>query len=179
MVQDTFIQNLSSAVQETLSNFQSPEFVNTATNLLTAAQQLSNLPQLSELDYLVNSLSSVPLHPYQNLLWGHFDPDHKFKTIDEIPEPEKIPTKECIDYITKKEQEINKTLFHNLTSSPDQQITSIYEQLSGGQIVCDFEKQKNYLEFFEMIRQIPIESITSENCNSIAKKIVAEYIKVI
>jgi hypothetical protein len=179
MVQDTLIQNLSSAIQATISNFQTPEFVNTATDLLTAAQQLSSLPQLSDLDNLINSLSSVPLHPYQNLLWAHFEPGYKFKTIDEVPEPEKIPVKECIDYVTKKEQEINKTLFHNLTCAPDQQITSIFETLSGDQIVCNFEKQKKYLEFFEMVRQIPIDSITSENCNSLAKKIIAEYIKVI
>lgn len=175
----TFLQNLSTAIQNTLTAFQTPDFLNTAQGFLSSVNQLSNSIQFPEINSLLSQLSSIPLHPYQNLLWQHFDPDYKFKTIDDIPEPEKIPTKECLDYITKKEQEINKTLFHNLTCAPEQQITSGFETLSGDCVVCDFAKQKNYLEFIEMVRQIPIDTITSENCNSLAKKIIAEYIKVI
>ena len=175
----TFLQNLSSAIQTTLTAFQTPDFLNTAQRFLSSVSQLSSAVQFSEIDNLLNSLSSIPLHPYQNLLWRHFDPNHNFKTIDDIPEPEKIPTKECLNYIAKKEQEINKTLFHNLTCAPEQQITSVFEALSGDCVVCDFEKQKNYLEFIEMVRQIPIDTITSENSNSLAKKIIAEYMKVI
>lgn len=179
MDQNTYLLNLSSAVQAAVNNFQAAELLSTTNELLSTVQQLSSIPTFSELNDLINSLSSIPLHPYQNLLWKHFDPDHQFKTFDDIPEPEKIPTKECLDYINKKEQEINKTLFHNLTAAPEQQVTSIFDTLSGEQVICNIEKQKSYLEFIEMLKQIPLDSITSENSTSLTKKIIAEYIRVI
>lgn len=175
----TYIQNLSSALQATLSSFQSPEFLNTADNLLSAVQGLSGYPQLSDIDNLINQLSSIPLHPYQNLLWRHFEPDHEFKSIDDVPEPEEIPVNECIKFFDQKEKEISRTIFHNLTCTPEQQLHSPFEFLSGEQILCHIDKQKKYLEFFEMVRQIPIDSITTENYTVLAKKLIAEYVKVV
>lgn len=175
----TYIQNLSSVLQNSLTAFQTPEFLNATGILQTAIQQLTSVTQLVELDSLVDSLSSIPLHPYQNLLWKHFEPGYKFKTIDDIPEPDAIPTTECLRYISKKEQEISKTIFHNLTCCPEHQLHSAFEFLSGEQIVCNIEKQKNYIEFIEMLRQIPLDSITLENSNVLTKKIVAEYMRVL
>lgn len=174
--QNTFLYNLSSAIQNTLSAIESPGFINIQKELLSAVQQK---PNLSQIDALINELSSIPLHPYDRLMWEHFEPDHKFKTIDDIEDPGEIPIKECLNVVSKKEQEIGKTIFHNLTCCPDQRVMSGFEFLSGDQVVCNFEKQKNYLEFFEMVRRISVDSITPQNSTTIINKLVSEYMKVI
>lgn len=174
--QNTLLQNLSSAIQATLTALQTPEFLNTESNLISALQQR---PDLTQIDIIINELSSIPLHPYERLLWEHFEPDHKFKTIDDIEDPGEIPVEECIKHISQKEQELGKTLLHNLTCCPDQRIISGFEMLSGDSVVCNFERQKNYLEFFEMVRNIPVENITQQNYQTIINKVVAEYIRVL
>lgn len=175
-LQNTLLQNLSSAIQATLTAIQTQEFINTESNLLSALQQT---PDLSQINTIISGLTSIPLHPYDRLLWEHFEPDHKFKTIDDIEDPGEIPVEQCIKHITQKEQELGKTLLHNLTCCPDQRITSGFEMLSGDCVVCDIQRQRNYLEFFEMVRNIPVETITPENCESIINKVVAEYIRVV
>lgn len=174
--QNTLLQNLSSVVQATLTALQTPEFLNTESNLISALQQK---PDLTQLDVIINELSSIPLHPYERLLWEHFEPDHKFKTIDDIEDPGEIPVEECIKHISQKEQELGKTLLHNLTCCSEQRITSGFEMLSGDCVVCDIQRQRNYLEFFEMVRNIPVETITPQNYQTILNKVVAEYIRVL
>lgn len=175
-LQNTFLNNLSAVLQSALTAVQTPEFTSLENNLISALQLK---PDLTQLDAIINELSSIPLHPYEHLLWEHFEPDHKFKTIDDVEDPGDIPTEQCIKYITQKEQELGSTIFHNLTCCPEHRVTSGFEVLSGNKVLCDIQKQKNYLEFFEMIRQIPLNSITPENSNIIFNKIVGEYIKVI
>jgi hypothetical protein len=174
--QNTLLLNLSSAIQATLTALQTPEFRNTESDLISALQQK---PDLSQLDIIINELSSVPLHPYDRLLWEHFEPGYKFKTIDDIEDPGEIPVEESIKHITQKEQELGRTLLHNLTCCADEKITSGFEMLSGDKVVCNIQRQKNYLEFFEMVRNIPVENITQQNYQTIINKVVAEYIRVI
>lgn len=179
MDQTTLLNNLSAAIQATLNNLQSSEMQETTSEMFSALQQLSANSPLQGIDGLICSLTSIPMHPYQNLIWKHFEPDYKFKTIDEVPEPEEIPLDECVNYLAQKEKELNKTMFHNLTCCPEHQLQSAFEYMSGDQVVCNVEKQKNYLEFFEMVRQIPLDSITTENSPILAKKLVSEFIKVL
>jgi hypothetical protein len=174
--QDTLLCSLSSAIQSALTAVNSPELLNAQSKLLSALQFQ---PNLSEIDNLVNQLTSIPLHPYERLMWEHFEPDYKFKTINDVKDPEIIPVEECLKFITNKEQELNKTLFHNLTCCPEQRIMSGFESLSGDEVVCNHEKQKKYLEFFEMVRRIPINSITPQNSTTIINKLISEYMKVI
>jgi hypothetical protein len=171
----TYTQQLTSLLQDTLSSFNTPEFLSTKNELLSSLA-LNNT--LSAINSIVRELTSVPVHPYDILLCKHFDLDHKFKTIDDIPDPGTIPLEECIQFLKEKGKEINKTTFHNLTCQPEEQLTSVYQTLSNDKIICDIEKEKNYLEFFEMMRQIPIDSITEENCDVIGNKILAEYLRV-
>lgn len=173
--QNTLLHNLSCVIHNTLSALSTPEFLNTQNSLISALQQK---PDLTQLDTVICELTSIPFHPYEHLLWEHFEPDHKFKTIDDIEDPGEIPVEQCLKHMSQKEQELGKTLIHNLTSSSEMCIRSGFEKLSGNYIVCDIERQKNYLEFFEMVRNIPVETITSQNCQTIINKIVAEYIRV-
>jgi hypothetical protein len=173
-------QNLSAILLAAVSAAtHTPQLFDLNQTLLSALQQLSSIEQITQLDSFIDNLPSIPLHPYQKLIWQHFPSDYKFKTIDDVPEPESIPVQESLEFLTKKEKEISKTMFHNLTCCPEHFLRSGFEVLSGDEIVCDIDRQKNYLEFIEMIRQIPVESITEKNCSSLTKKILSEYFKVV
>jgi len=175
---NAIVQSLSASLQSTITAFSDPSFLSTQNQLLSslAATQAFTL---SSIDEVVNALSSIPLHPYQKLLHDYFGPDHTFKTINEVPEPETIPVEECVNYIQSKTKYLHTTALHNLTCEPQQQIRSAFGQLSGDAVVYDVEKQKNYLEFFEMVRQIDPKTLTPENVQGISKKIIGEYLRVI
>jgi hypothetical protein len=172
------MQALSSTLQATMTAFNNPTFRRTTQELLSNLS-LTQAFTLSSIDQVTAALSSIPMHPYQRLLWEYFEPDHKFKTIDDVPEPDFIPVDETLKYIEQKTNSLNQTALHNLTCCPEQQIRTGFGFLSAGEVVYDLEKQKNYLEFFEMVRRIDPQTLTMENINTINKKIIAEYLKVI
>lgn len=172
------MQSLSSSLQSAMTAFSSPSFQRTTQELLSNLS-FTQAFTLSSIEQVTAALSSIPTHPYQRMLFEYFEPDHKFKTIDEVPEPDVIPIEESMKYIELKAQQLNQTAMHNLTCCPQDQIRAGFGCLSGGEVVYDFEKQKNYLEFFEMVRRIDPRSLTLENINTISKKIIAEYLKVI
>lgn len=175
---NSIVKSLSASLQSAVTAFNDPSFLSTQQQLLSnlAATQAFTL---SSIDEVVNALSSIPLHPYQKLLHDYFGPDYTFKTIDEVPEPEVIPAEECVNYIQSKTRHLHTTSLHNLTCEPHLQIRSAFGYLSGDTVVYDIEKQKNYLEFFEMVRRIDPSTLTTDNVQSISKKIIGEYLKVI
>lgn len=172
------MQTLSSSLQSAMTAFSSPSFQRTTQELLSNIS-LTQAFTLSSIEQVTAALSSIPAHPYQRMLYDFFEPDHKFKTIDEVPEPDVVPIEESMKYIEAKAQEWNRTALHNLTCCPQEQIRAGFGYLSGGEVVYDVQKQKNYLEFFEMVRRIDPRSLNMGNINSISKKIIAEYLKVI
>jgi hypothetical protein len=179
---DTYYTNLSSALQKVLSGFQTEEFLSTQQTLLSNIQSLTALQMV---DDVVASLSSIPLHPYQRLMWKYFDPDHQFKTIDEVEDPGKLSVFQCIEYLEQRGRACESMMFHNLTSNPDEQLPAMWcslsanEALSANEIVYDIEKQKKYLEFFEMARRVPVNDITEQNAVEIGRKLIAEFIRVV
>ena len=175
---EVIAQSLSSTLQGALTAFNNLSFQQTAAQLLSGLQTIQ-LDALSSIDAITAVLSGVPYHPYQRLLWNYFEPDHKFKTIDDVPNHDDLPVKQCIEVLTNKSEAHKQTIFHNLTCCPDQQLDSGFAMLSGNEIIYDYDRQKQYLEFYEMVRQIPMNSITEHNAITIAKKIAAEYIKII
>jgi hypothetical protein len=50
---------------------------------------------------------------------------------------------------------------------------------SGDKILPDHDTQKKYIEFLEIARNIPIDSVTNDNYQQIAKKIIGAYFKII
>jgi len=175
---NTMMQSLSSSFQAAMTAFNTPTFRKTTQDLLSSIS-VTQAFTLSSIDQITETLSNIPTHPYQRLLFEYFEPDHKFKTIDDVPEPEAIPAEECVNYIQQKMKQVNEVALHNLTCAPNEQIHTGFGFISGGEVMYDFEKHKNYLEFFEMVRRIDPKSLTPENINSISKKIIAEYLNVI
>jgi hypothetical protein len=47
--------------------------------------------------------------------------------------------------------------------------------LSGDEFVVDKEKLKSFIEFHEIVRSIPVESITRENSLELAHKLLSHY----
>jgi len=172
MDQNTFSQELSAAIEKVSKKINSLEGI-------SSLSALNNGLDLTELETLIDSLSTASVTPYQRILQEHFEPEHKFKTIDDIPEPEAVPTEQCANYIQAKNKQLQDTMFHNLTCCDEHKITTPYTTIENNIPVVDLEKQKKYLEFIEIVRNIPINSITPENCETITKKIVAQYINVI
>jgi len=175
---NTAIQSLSSTIQEALSAFSNLSF-HQSTEQILSALQLTQKQTLSGIDLIVDTLSSVPFHPYQSLLSNYFEPDYKFKTIDDVPNQDDLPVKQCLQVLDKKCDIYKQTIFHNLTCCPEHQLNSCFAQVSCDNVVVDRDREKKYLEFYEMVKQIPLDSITENNAITIAKKIVAEYIKAI
>lgn len=173
---NTLTVQLSVALESALSAIDLPKLQDLQKEL---EAQINFTPLLTAIDAVTNMLTSIPVNPYEALLLEHFEPDHKFKTIDDIPDPGPLPLIECLNYLKEKDTQVNKIMFHNLTACDDQKFTSVFCSLSNDEVILDRDKQRNYLEFFEMMRQIPLDSINEENCDIIANKLIAEYIKVI
>jgi hypothetical protein len=157
---ETSLQELSSALISQLN--------------VTAAELLSAL----------EGLSSVPIHPYDRLKYDYFDTDHQFKTINDIETPESFCIHTCIATLTgahEQQQQQFATHYDYLDkfeehSNLGHAFATITED---GQFVVDKERTKNFIEFHEIVRTIPIDSITQENSLEIAHKLLNHYTKIV
>lgn len=157
---ETLIRELSSALVEKLN--------------VTTAELLSAL----------NSLSGVPIHPYERLKYDYFgDVNYKFKTIDDIEPPKDFCINTCISSltsITQKQQEQFNTKLQYIDQIHDMPniehaFTSLSSTDTQDHFIVDVEQTKNFIEFNEILRTIPVESITQENSLEIAHKILNHY----
>ncbi len=171
---NTFVETLSGIFTQSLSSFRATDWLNVKEDLGTLTHVVTSLEHTVE-----SCLSSIPSHPYERLKYNYFGPDYQFKTLQDIEEPEKIPYEKCLEYIKQKNEQVMFTTFHNLTCDEENKIYTAFMCCSGDKFIPDHQRQKKYIEFLEIARNIPITSITSENCNGIAKKLIAEYMRVI
>jgi hypothetical protein len=174
MFHDTYLQTLTGIFTQSLSAFTTPEWQNLRQNLSSFTHTVTSLEQTVE-----QCLSSIPTHPYERLKYEYFGPDYKFKCLDDIEEPEKVPYERCMEFIKQKNNELMSTTFHNLTCNEEDTICTGFSFLSGDKFLPDYTRQKKYIEFLEMTRNIPLNSITDENYLSIAKKLITEYVRVL
>lgn len=171
---NTYLQTLSTLFVQSLSTFSTPEWQNLKEDFATLTHTVTSLEQSIEA-----SLSAIPIHPYERLKYEYFGPDHCFKCLDDIEEPEKIPFERCIEYIKQKSDEALSTTFHNLTCCEEDKIYTAFACCSGDKLMPDHNRQKKYIEFLEIARNIPIEEITEENYMSVAKKLISQYMQVL
>jgi hypothetical protein len=174
MTSNTIVDQLSSLLTATLTSLQTPEFLEFKNDLTSFTHTITSLEQ-----EMTASLSAVPVHPYERLKYSYFGPNHEFKKIEDLQEPDEIPLDNCLEYIKSKNKELMSTSFHNLTCCVEERVDTAFTQMSCDCVVPDYDKQKNYIEFVEMVRNIPLDSITDFNYLPIAKKIISEYIKVV
>lgn len=128
-------------------------------------------------------LSATPINPYQALKAQLFPPDYKFPTIDDVEVPEWV----TLDGMISKIQEIETTYQKNLIETqvnadkyavhePDGYLSILAECSGDNCFVVTEEKQKNYIEYLELINSTDIDSVNQDNCREIAKKLGYFYI---
>lgn len=174
MFPNTYLETLSGLLTQSLSAFLSPEWQSVKEDLATLTSTVTSLEQSIE-----SSLSGIPIHPYERLKYEYFGPDYCFKCLDDVEEPEKVPWERCLEYIKQKNDEILSTTFYNLTCNEEDRVDTAFACCSGEKLIPDHDRQKKYIEFIEMARNIPLNSITDENYMSVAKKLVAQYVQVL
>jgi hypothetical protein len=174
MDQNTIIEQLSSTFHRSLSFLETPEFDNIKNDLSSLTHTVTSLEQ-----EVTSMLSAIPINPYERLKLNYFGPDYEFKTLENLEEPDLIPCEECINYLGVRNKEILSTSFHNLTCCDEERVNTGFSFMSGGTVMPDHERQKRYIEFLEIARSIPIESVNQDNYMTIAKKLIGEYMKFI
>jgi len=153
--------NLSSTVEQTLKQIE---------------ETINANPSLSA----IRQLSAVPAHPYEQTLYKLYGPDyknHKFKQIDEILPPLSLDFEKINKTLEINREYVNKTIQHNLTALPHQQLRTIVDALSNDVVVPNIDMQKNIIEFAEMIKQIPSDKINEITSIDYARKILDQYSK--
>jgi len=156
---ETFLQELSSALINKLN--------------VTASELLSAL----------GDLSATPVHPYDKLKCDYFDTDYQFKTIDDIEIPKEFCIHSCVATLTAANECCQQTYSEhfNYLDKIDEHanLGHAFATLSGDQFVVDQERTRNFIEFHEIVRSIPVESITRENSLELAHKLLSHYAKII
>lgn len=156
---ETFLQELSSALINKLN--------------VTASELLSAL----------GDLSATPVHPYEKLKHDYFDTDYQFKTINDIEVPKEFCIHNCVATLTAANVQYQQTCTDHLTHidniESNSNIGHAFATLSGDQFIVDEERTKNFIEFHEIVKSIPVESITRENSLEIAHKLLSHYTKII
>jgi hypothetical protein len=175
MNQNTLIDELSSTLYKGLSFLETPEFQEATQNFNTLVDRVTSLEQ-----EVTSSLSAIyTVHPFDRMKEEYFGTDYKFKSIDDLEEPDHLDCEECAEYFKLKSKELASTSVHNLTCCEEEKITTAFSFMSGDHLVSDCTKQKNYIEFIEMARNIPIDSINEDNYVAIGKKLVSQLMKAI
>jgi hypothetical protein len=157
---ETFLQELSSALISKLN--------------VTASELLSAL----------GDLSATPVHPYERLKYDYFDTDYQFKTINDIESPKNFCIHTCIATLTSanEQQQLQHAEHYKHLDKLDDCCNighAFATHTENGQFVVDEERTKNFIEFHEIVRTIPIESITQENSLEIAHKLLSHYTKIV
>ena len=127
----------------------------------------------------VDSLSSVPLHPYDRLVHEHFGPNPEFLTIDDISLPLNFCIHTTIGKLTSinaRQKELHDTHYAEMENLHDHvHIGNTFATLSGDTFVVDNDQVKKYIEFHEIVKSIPVDRINSFEAPLIAQKLLHHY----
>jgi hypothetical protein len=148
------------------------------TTLQQLEESFNNNPTLSAL----RALSGVPTHPYEQTLYKLFGEDYKnkqWKNIDEIQMPISLPIEKCTQKLSTDTSQIHNVMMHNLTCEKHFQLPTALDCLSGEEIIQNFDKQKEVIEFVEMVKNIPLESINPVTSIAYTRKIINEYMRLL
>jgi hypothetical protein len=133
-----------------------------------------------------SSLSCTPIHPYDVYKSQYLPNDTEPLTLESIPFPTDFCPYTCTRQITAISAEINQNA-HVQVCALTACDTLNYEcnafatlsaTLSGNMFVVNEHKAKNYIQFLELVRSIPIH-VVERNPEDIAKKLVTQYIKML
>lgn len=158
-------------------------------------QQALSAARSARLNFEDNLLNG-PIHPYQKLIHQYLGADFIAPSVNDIVLPENFCPIQSTEHLTKIKDDLFKntvTQFQHLTAgigkveNQDEQelmegLGHAFSTLSatnkGMKFVIDTKKTAEYLEFAEMVRNIPIRDMVT-NPVQIAQKVVTRMIEVL
>lgn len=181
-ISDFIIEDPSELATVSLDNsslepFISPTITCQLTSLMhNALTSIQCLPSLTAL----MALSAMPKHPYERVKYKLYGPNYKdvvFKTIDEISLPTNLQPQEMLGAVMNVGKKIQTALAHNLSCEPHLRCDTLLNTVSCDQIIPNVEKQKQQIEFIEIVKSMQLESASEEQLRNYALKIVGQFIK--
>lgn len=156
-------------------------------NLVSSAREMTTS--------ITTSLTSVPVHPYEKLIYEYLGPDYKPKEIQDYSIPDSFNPFTCtkeLRIIAEANQQLQMTQMAILSAeamNPTFDGTFSTENLNNAfaepvdtsdgnqQFVINEVRLKEHLEFMEMVKNIPKEYIL-KNPLEVAKKMISEFIRI-
>lgn len=144
------VQQLSATLQQRFDN-------NTLTDILSSLQ----------------SLSSVPIHPYERLKYDLFGKDYIFKTINDIDTPTDFNTETYTQQLTSITQQTHEMSLSSLSAySAAVQTGTLTAEIP----LLPPETIRHNLEFVEIVKSLSLEDVQTRPME-IAQKLTSFYIK--
>jgi len=155
-------------------------------------QQVLSAAQIFN-DDIQYSLTSVPAHPYDRLVYQYLGPNFVCPTIYELNIPQNYCPKEAVKeiinvkndlfdlqmtHLAAMSAEVMDTNFYGITS---QNLNNAFAVLSttcdGDQYIINDKKLSEHLSFVETLKSIPTDYI-EENSMEVAQKLIARFIEI-
>jgi hypothetical protein len=141
---------------------------------------------------LTSSLTAVPAHPYERLVYDYLGPNFVCPSIKDLTIPADFTPQKCladIEQISKNisqlqtsqfarlSTEVLDTSFYGITSENLNNAFAILSSTDrGDQYVLESNKISNHLQFIETVKAIPTNYIL-ENPIEVAKKMLTEFVR--
>lgn len=131
----------------------------------------------------LQSLQSLPIHPYEQLKYRLFEKDHQFKTINDIPVPEDFNYQTC-------GQELS-CIFNNVQSIGLSALSAVDQKIASGEILdkanlkhsvtdasmVDEDLVRKNVEFNEVVSSMSLNDIDTKPIET-AQKLITHYINI-
>jgi hypothetical protein len=143
-----------------------------------AVQSLLSASEAFRMQFF-DSLTSVPLHPYERLKYDCFGKEFKPLTLNEVEVSEGfscVAAVQEISAISDKFHDITDVQVRALTCDDLPNECNAFAILSGNQFVIEKDKLSKHVNFLEFVKNIPI-SVIEANPIMVAQKITHQYIK--
>ena len=148
----------------------------------TLQETLSSARLLNET--MEASLTSVNMHPYEQLKRRYLGLDFVPLTLDCIPAPQTFCPMSCREQLSAISCEFNTTMLTQFTAASSEQALSecsVFAVLSatenGNEFIIDEPRVGNYLQFLEMVKSIPMQAV-EKNSEEVARKLLTHYISI-
>jgi len=159
--QTTFIKQMSSSLLQNLSQY-NPLFA----ELLSAIQ--------------TQSLSGVPINPYEKLKYDLFGKGYVFKTINDIKSPDTFNLEDLTEKINQIADQCTQSSLSAVSAFSIKAQEQTSEPLSFNLLENDFidiNLARKNIEISEIVRSITIEQIKKEPIE-IAKKLINHFVEI-
>jgi hypothetical protein len=122
-------------------------------------------------------LTAYPANPYEATKLMLFGENYEFLKLSAVEVPEEVTYEGIIETIVNFEKNFQTKFIDTLVNpseyniiEPNKMLTPLAELSGDNTYVVTEEKLKSYIEYYEMLLSIDINSINDENCYDLIKK---------